>query len=90
MHKKFRTLLVSSALAMLVVAFALVGCSRGPNEKELQVLEETKSAALAAESKQSDCESEKANLEKQLAEKKQKLEQMKQEKADVHNRLANF
>ncbi len=90
MRKMFRALFISSAIAMMVVAFAITGCSRGPNEKELQALEETKSAALAAESKLSDCQSEKASLESQLAEKKQKLEEMKQEKADVQNRLSNF
>lgn len=73
---------------VLMVSLVIVGCSRGPNEKQLKALEDTKAAALAAEQKASDCNSEKAKLEKQLAEQKQKLEAMKQEKVAVEKRLA--
>ena len=74
---------------MLLFVF-LLGCSRGPNEKELAMLDEARSAAMASQEKQSDCESEKANLEGELAQKKQKLEGMKQEQEVVTQRLAEF
>jgi ABC-type microcin C transport system permease subunit YejB len=84
---KAKGLIVFTAIGLMFISFALTGCG-GPNEKELQALEETKAAALAAESSQADCESEKAQLESQLAAKKQELKEMKQEQADVNKRLA--
>ncbi len=77
-----------SVIALMLLALLLAGCGGGPNEKQLQALEETKSAASAAEGKNADCNSEKAGLQKQLAEKQQKLQEMKQEKVDVSNRLS--
>lgn len=73
---------------VIMVSLVIVGCSQKPNEKQLKALEDTKAAALSAEQKASDCNSEKAKIEKQLAEQKQKLEAMKQEKAVVEKRLA--
>jgi len=86
MKGKIKGFIIFAAIAIMFISFALTGCG-GPNEKELQALEETKAAALAAESAKADCENEKAQLESQLAAKKQELEQMKQEKADVTKRL---
>ena len=90
MKKMLKTLSVSLGIALLFFSFAITGCSRGPNENELAMLEESKSAALAAQQKQAECESEKASLESKLAEEKQNLEAMKQEKAKVAQRLDNF
>jgi len=87
MQKALRACILLSAIAMLTLSFLLVGCAGGPNENQLQVLEETKAAALAAEEKLADCQSEKRELESQLADAKQKVERMNQEKADVLKRL---
>jgi hypothetical protein len=90
MKNLIKTLSVSLSIAMLLFVFLLAGCSRGPNEKELAMLDEARSAAMASQEKQSDCESEKANLESELAQKKQKLEEMKKEQKVVTQRLAEF
>ncbi len=86
MTGKFKGVIILAAIAILFISFALTGCG-GPNEKELKVLEETKAAAMAAESAKADCENEKAQLEAQLAAKNQELDKMKQELADVTKRL---
>lgn len=87
MKQLYRNVLILSMAAMLLLVFTMTGCSRGPNENELKLLEETKAAALSAESKQADCGNQKSDLEKQLAANKQKLEEMKQEKVEVSKRL---
>ena len=85
-----RTMLrITSVLAAVALyVFATAGCSKGPNENQLKMLEETKAAALAAEKAQADCESNKARLQSDLAAAKDKLEKMKQEKVDVSARLS--
>jgi len=87
MRKTLRTLVVVTA-AMLLVLMAFTGCTKYANEQQLQALEETKAAALAAEKALADCKSETAKLEGQLAEKKQALEDMKKEQQAVSQRLA--
>jgi hypothetical protein len=77
-------------LVVMVSLVVVVGCSRGPNAKQLKALEDQRAATLAAEQKASDCAGEKAKIEKQLAEQKQKLEAMKQEKVAVQKRLASM
>jgi ABC-type microcin C transport system permease subunit YejB len=89
MQKLLRVLLLFSAIAMFV-SFTIVGCAGGPNEKQLQMLEESKAAALAAEEAKAECESEKRELESQLAEAERELEKMKQEKVDVNKRLESM
>jgi starvation-inducible outer membrane lipoprotein len=86
MRNMLRITGVIAAVALYV--FVIAGCSSGPNESQLKLLEETKAAALAAEKAQADCESNKAKLEGDLASAKDKLEKMKQEKADVSARLS--
>jgi len=90
MRKSLKLWVALSTLVVLIFAFLMTGCSRHPNEQQLQQLEETKQAALAVEESQTACATEKAEVEKQLAESKQKLENMKKEKEDVGNRLANW
>lgn len=87
MRKTLRTLVVITAVVLLI-SMAFIGCTKHANEQQLQALEETKAAALAAEKALADCKSETANLEGQLAEKKQALEAMKQEQETVSQRLA--
>jgi hypothetical protein len=85
MQKMLRAFVV---IAVLASTFSIiVGCSRGPNEEQLQMLEETKTAALAAEEANADCQKGLADAESQLAEQKQKLAEMKQEKEAVGKRL---
>ncbi|MBN2012539.1 hypothetical protein JW960_24640 [candidate division KSB1 bacterium] len=83
MRKVLKSLTVFASIACLVAMFTLSGCTRHPNEGQLQTLEETKKAALAAEDELAQKQQEKADLEKELAEKKQKLEYAKSEKAKV-------
>jgi len=85
--QKAKGLILLAVIGLLFVSFTLTSCTGHPNEKQLQAMEETKAAAMAAESSQSDCETEKAQLESQLAAEKQKLEDMKQEQKDVNARL---
>jgi len=87
MRKALRTVVLFAAIALLLSLFALSGCTQHPNDEELQVLEETKAAALEAEEALSDCKSERSELESQLAEKEQELEDMQEEKEAVSERL---
>ena len=87
MKHTLKTATVLTAIAVLLVMFALTGCSNKPNEEELKALEEVKAAALAAEDAQAKCESEKSDLESTLADKKQTLNEMKEEKEVVTERL---
>jgi len=86
MRRILKAVSIFAAIFGMLLSFVLVGCG-GPNEKQLQALEETKAAAASAESSQADCEAEKSDLQGQLASKKQKLEEVKQEKIDVSARL---
>jgi chromosome segregation ATPase len=88
MFKAIRVFITFSIALLFVFSLVFVGCKGGPSEEELQLLEETKSAALAAEQKLADCESNKSDLENQLSEKKRELENVKQEQRDVSKRLA--
>ncbi|MBN2357583.1 hypothetical protein JXO59_15825 [candidate division KSB1 bacterium] len=85
-----RSIFLVFAVCLLLLAFMIVGCSRHPNEQELKALEEQKQAAVAAETKATDCGNEKAALENQLAETTRKAEEMKQEKVAVEKRLAEW
>lgn len=62
-----------SFFGLAVAAFAVLsvsGCSRGPSQQELSLLEEKRLAAEAAEKKVANLKSEQARLERKLAEKK--------------------
>lgn len=87
MRKAMRTLVVFVAV-LLVVTFMFAGCTKYAKQEQLQKLEETKAAALAAEKSLNDCKTESGKLEGQLTEKKQALEDMKKEKDVVSKRLA--
>ncbi len=66
------------------------GCSRHPNEEQINKMEETRSAALAAEQKLADVKKERESLEQQVATKKTELENVQNEKAKVEEALKNF
>lgn len=90
MHNMLKKLLVLASIVCLIAAFSLTGCTRHPNEEQLNTLEETKKAALGAEDQLAQKQQEKADLENELAEKKQKLEDTKKEKEAVKNRLSGM
>jgi len=89
MRKMLKTLIVFASIACLVATFMLSGCTKHPNEEQLNTLEETKKAALAAEDELAQKQQEKADLENELTEKKQKLEEAKSEKEAVKSRLGS-
>ena len=69
-------------MSALVLAF-LVACTSHPNEEQVQALEETKAAALAAEKNCSDKKQERKALEAKLETKKAELAKVQAEKAKV-------
>ena len=75
-----------SIMAILVVAF-LVGCTWHPGEEDIQALEETKSAAQAAEKACSDKKQERKDLEAKLESKKAELAKVQSEKDKVMQKL---
>ena len=87
MRKMLRTLTVYASVACLVATFTLSGCTRHPNEEQLNTLEETKKAALNAEDELAKNQQEKTDLENELAEQKQELEKAKSEKDAVKAKL---
>ena len=75
-----------SIMAVLVIAF-LAGCTWHPGEEEIQALEETKTAALAAEKTLADKKTERKDLEAKLEAKKAELAKVKAEKEKVLQKL---
>jgi chromosome segregation ATPase len=90
MGKLSRTILVIVSVACLVLSHSIGGCTKHPNEDQLQALEEQRKAAIAAEEELAKCQQEKADLDRELAEKKQKLEDAKSEKDLVTKRLGEM
>lgn len=84
-----RKLLSWVAVFAYIASMSMIGCTKHPNEKQLQALEETKQAAQAAEAQLEQKRQEKANLESQLAEKKAQLEKAQAEKAKIAQKLGN-
>ena len=75
-------------VGLLLVAFvAMTGCTRHPNEEQINTLEETINAANAAQAELDDKVSERKGLENEVKEWEAKLEAAKKEKAAVEARL---
>lgn len=75
-------------VGLFLVAFvAMTGCTRHPNEEQINNLEETIKAANAAQAELDDKVSERTGLENQVKEWEAKLEAAKKEKAAVEARL---
>jgi septal ring factor EnvC (AmiA/AmiB activator) len=89
MRKAFRAIVVMTAILGLLGTFLLSGCTKHPNEEQMNTLEETKKAALSAEDELAKKQQEKADLENELAEKKEQLDKAKEEKAAVKSRLGD-
>ena len=75
-----------SLIAVLTLAF-LIGCTWHPGEEEIKALEETKTAALAAEKTLADKKQERKDLEAKLEAKKAELAKVKAEKEKVMQKL---
>ena len=90
MRKLSRTILVIVSVACLGLSLSIGGCTKHPNEQQLQALEEQRKAAIAGEEELANCQQEKADVGRELAEKKQKLEDAKGEKDLVTNRLSGM
>ncbi|UCE05886.1 MAG: hypothetical protein JSW07_20220 [bacterium] len=90
MRKLSRTIILIVSVACLILSLSIGGCTKHPNEQQLQALEEQRKAALAAEEQLVKKQQERADLERELAEKKQKLEDAKSEKEAVKNRLSGM
>ncbi|MBC7185886.1 MAG: hypothetical protein H5U38_02520 [Calditrichaeota bacterium] len=86
MRKTLKTGWVLGLAMLLLVSFA-VGCAKHPSQEQLNKLEETKQAALAAEDQLKAKDAEKASLDKELAAKQQELAKCQQEKKAVAERL---
>ena len=67
----------------LILAFSLTSCGWKPSEEEIQTLEETRSAALAAEKSHQDKKAEADDLQRQVDQKKAELEKAKAELEQV-------
>ena len=78
---------------LFVIAFAslavVAGCSSGPSEKELSLLEERRMAMEAAEKQVAQNKAEKARLERQLANKKAELQALERKLAETKKNLAS-
>jgi len=88
MRKALRVTVVLATIAMLLMVFVLSGCTRKPNEEQLQQLDELKAEVQELESSVEDCQDEQAELESELAAKKQTLEDAKEEQEMVSKRLS--
>ncbi len=86
MRKASRSLIMLIT-GLIVVGLYFSGCTKHPNQEQLNALEEQKKAALSAEDQLDKLRREKADLENQLAKKKAELEKSKKEKEAVQQRL---
>lgn len=90
MRKLSKTIIVIVSVAGLVLSLSIGGCTKHPNEQQLQALEEQRKAALASEEQLAKCQQQNADLKRELTEKKQKLEDAKSEKDVVTKRLSDM
>jgi len=81
---------LTTAAAVLSLGLLAVGCSSGPSQQELALLEERRQAMVSAEDVVAQKKAEKARLERKLADKKAELKSAQQRKADTAKNLANF
>jgi septal ring factor EnvC (AmiA/AmiB activator) len=84
---KFFSTYVKLFVAAIMVVGLLAACSSSPDEEQIKMLEETKSAALAAEQTLADKKQEASDLEAKCQAKKQELEKVQKEKTMVMQKL---
>jgi outer membrane PBP1 activator LpoA protein len=91
MRKLSRAIVVIISVVCLILSLSIFnGCTKHPNEQQLQALEEQRKAALAAEEQLAKCQQSKGDVERELAEKKLKLDDAKSEKEAVTSRLGEM
>jgi len=90
MRKLSRVIILLVVVTCLILSLALSGCTKHPNEKQLQALDEQTKAAIAAEDQLTTCNQQKADIDRELAEKKSKLESAKSEKATIKKKLSGM
>ena len=83
--RRVRRGLFAIAFASLAV---VAGCSTGPSEKELSLLEERRMAMEADEKQVAQKKAEKARLERQLANEKAELQSLEAKLASTQQNLA--
>jgi peptidoglycan hydrolase CwlO-like protein len=88
MLKKFMVVVLSGLFILSLIL--TTGCSRHPNQEQIQAMEEARSACLAAEQKLDERQKELSKLQDQLSASQDKLEQAKSEKQAVQDRLSNW
>jgi chromosome segregation ATPase len=84
---------VKKVILVLAVGGALMfsfSCTKHPNEEQIRVMEETRSAALSAEQKLEDTKKQCSDLEKELAQKQQRAQKAKDQKAAVQQRAQGW
>ncbi len=91
MRKSLKSYLTKGMLvATLSFSLGMVACTKHPNEKQLQALEEQKKAALAAEELLAQKRKERDDLQRQVEQKKADLAKAQQEKSTVSARLSQM
>ena len=84
---------VKKVVLVMVVGGALMfsfSCTKHPNDEQIRVMEETRSAALSAEQKLEDMKRQCSDLEKELAQKQQKAQKAKDQRAAVEQRVQGW
>jgi peptidoglycan hydrolase CwlO-like protein len=89
MVKRFRSFILLATVCMFTAGVMLTGCSRTPNEKQMQALEESKAAVTSAQEKVAQLEKENAELKAKLAEKQAELKNVQAEKEKVLSRVGH-
>lgn len=79
---------ILSFVVLLLFTLSITSCGWKAGEEDIKALEETKSAALAAEKTLSDKKAESQDLSKQVEAKKAELEKIKADKEKVLKRVA--
>lgn len=84
---------VKKVILVLAVGGSLMfsfSCTKHPNEEQIRVMEETRSAALSAEQKLEDMKRQCSDLEKELAQKQQRAQKAKDQKTAVGQRVQDW
>jgi hypothetical protein len=90
MSKVKKVIFVGVITVFTLSLLLATGCSRHPNDEQIQAMEEARSACLAAEQKLSEVQGQRASLERQLDAKKADLDEANKEKEKVMQGLANW
>ena len=88
--ERLRKAFTSILLVLFAIGtLAVTSCTKHPNEEQIKMLEETKSAALAAEQTLAEKTKERQALEREVKVKEAELEKIKADKEKVKQFLEN-